>query len=260
MCSLFPLSSIESMRVNATPRDDATRRDATRSPATAEIERERERRREKEKRKRERRETKDQKKKRNRRKKEKKSGGRRTIEAGARDSHGPGQTITADYRLHVEQRRPLTFDDRSRKRFARVPHTNRRYLFILTSWPIRSRVMELLARTPDRTLIAIPRVLSWRESTSTRRIDRGVRLLIGLFGLVFYSLLPPFVHSAGGAYMDGCSYFTSIETRAPMDSHGVRTSCRCSTSFSGPHCGQTRGLTAVSASTRRVRARLQRSC
>mgnify|MGYP004578242841 CR=1 FL=1 len=182
-------------RVDAGQRDSPRRRDATRSPATAEIERERERRREKEKRKRERRETKDQKKKRNRRKKEKKSGGRRTIEAGARDSHGPGQTITADYRLHVEQRRPLTFDDRSRKRFARVPHTNRRYLFILTSWPIRSRVMELLARTPDRTLIVIPRVLSWRESTSTRRVDRGVRLLIGLFGLVFYSLRAASVRS-----------------------------------------------------------------
>ena len=221
-----------------------------------------------------RREKKERKKKKEKKRKEKKRNGTKRRKKGKERKESGGRNNrsrcsrfpwpwTDDYgRLPPTRRatrRPLTFDDRSRKRFARVPHTDRPYLFMLTSWPIRSRVMELLARTPDRTLIAGRSPLC--SSLCVGRIDvcsacvdlGGVPL--GLFGSAFNPPLAT-VRSFSRRRVYGRMQLLyihrnarangfSVYVRAAVVVHRLAVRVR----------GQTRSLTAVSASTRRVRAR-----
>lgn len=84
--------------------------------------------------------------------------------------------LADDYDRLPPTRRGTTaaFDDRSRKRRARVPHTNRHYLFILTSWPIRSHVMELLARPAYTGWASSVAILCRLTSGALVATDRGV--------------------------------------------------------------------------------------
>lgn len=130
--------------------------------------------------------------------------------------------LADDYDRLPPTRRGTTaaFDDRSRKRRARVPHTNRHYLFILTSWPIRSHVMELLARPYT------PRRRPWPSHAGSNpgpfrvATDRGVSRCTRCAS---YYLTPP-VHSTSrrSMYRETDAATLHPSKRAPRMDSGVR--------------------------------------